>query len=54
MENTYSMDERKEYEEARKAYEKLSPDKRKLFASYIDMMGMILVMLLDAAGTKAQ
>ncbi len=54
MENTYSMDERKEYEEFRSAYEKLSPDKRMLFESYLNMIMILLKGLLDAADTRAQ
>ncbi len=53
MENSITKDEYREYEEARKIYEKLSPNDRKIFESYLDMMSLILIKLLDAAA-KAQ
>lgn len=53
MENTIVKDEHKEYEEAQKIYEKLSPNDRKIFENYLDLMNTVLIKLLDTI-TKEQ
>ncbi len=53
MKNTITKDEYREYEEARKIYEKLSPNDRKIFESYVNAISAVFTKLLDAVA-KAQ
>ncbi len=53
MKNTITKDEYREYEEARKLYKKLSPNDRKIFENYLDLMSAVFTKLLDAVA-KAQ